>query len=397
MRIACLVPSISRNAGGAYESVLHLCQSLYSLPETEVQVLGMLDENTNHDQSSWAPLTTHIFAVQGPPQFGYAPGLKERLYDLDADILMTHGLWMYPTLVALAWHRRTGRPFLMNPHGMLDAWAINHSYWKKRIVAFLHEDSVLRKAACIRALCPSEAGSIRAYGLRNPICVIPNGVNQKDEHAVKPRPKGPKVLLYLGRIHPKKGLSQLLRAWAAARRRPGERDDWNLKIVGWSQGDHEQELKDLVQHLGISESVTFSGPLFGQAKTSAYYEADAFILPSFSEGLPMAVLEAWSHQLPVLITPQCNLPEGLQTGAALRVEVEIGSLTQGLETLFSMTDEARTLMGRLGRELVSKRFNWPQIGGQMNAVCQWLLGKAGPPACLLSNERNVALHEPSLV
>src|SRR5476651_1830242 len=123
---------------------------------------------------------------------------------------MTHGLWMYPTMVALAWHQRTRRPFIINPHGMLDSWAINNSYWKKRIAGFFHENAGLRKAACLRALCPSEASSIRAYGLRNPICVIPNGMDLPGESVASPPPwegrvaVGRKILLYLGRIHPKK-------------------------------------------------------------------------------------------------------------------------------------------------------------------------------------------------
>src|SRR5260221_10201895 len=121
---------------------------------------------------------------------------------------LVHGLWMYPTGVALAWHRRTGRPFVVNPHGMLDPWAVNNSCWKKRFVSFFRENSSLRHAACLRALCESEAGSIRAYGLRNPICVIPNGIDLPGGSVTLPLPgegrggAGRNVLLYLGRIHP---------------------------------------------------------------------------------------------------------------------------------------------------------------------------------------------------
>src|SRR5882724_11814378 len=105
MKIACLIASVSRNAGGAFESVRRLCQSLNSLPGTEVHVLGTLDQHTREDVSSWEPLPMHIFPVHGPRQFGYAPRLKKKLFELDADIVLTHGLWMYPTGIALTWHR----------------------------------------------------------------------------------------------------------------------------------------------------------------------------------------------------------------------------------------------------------------------------------------------------
>ena len=381
-----------------------LCQSLSSHPGTEVHVLGMADEYAQDDVSHWAPLSTHVFPVCGPRDFGYAPRLKERLFELDVDILLSNGLWMYPTMVALAWHRRTQRPFMIHPHGMLDPWAVNNSYWKKRIAGFFHENASLRKAACIRALCQSEASSVRAYGLRNPICVIPNGTDLPGECVWKIPPwdgrltAGRKVLLYLGRIHPKKGLRSLLHAWGVLRKQHSlQTDDWDLIIAGWNQNGHEQELKKLAHQLGITASVHFSGPQFGHAKSAAYQHADAFILPSASEGLPMAVLEAWAHRLPVLMTPQCHLPEGFDAGAALCAEPEVASIVQGLETLFSMNQADRERMGHRGRQLVAKRFIWSEIGAQMHDVCRWLLGEAGQPECLLTDKRNIPIHEPSLV
>jgi poly(glycerol-phosphate) alpha-glucosyltransferase len=404
MKIACLIASVSRKAGGLHESVRRLCQSLDSHPGTEVHVLGMADEYTRDDVSNWAPLPTHVFPVRGPRDFGYAPRLKEKLFELDADVLMTHGLWMYPTMVALAWHQRTRRPFIINPHGMLDSWAINNSYWKKRIAGFFNENAGLRKAACIRALCQSEASSIRAYGLRNPICVIPNGMDLSGESVTTSAPWGGKVavgrkaLLYLGRIHPKKGLRHLLRAWALLRkRRFTQTEDWDLVIAGWNQNGHEQELKNLAHRLGIAASVHFPGPQFAQAKTAAYHHADAFVLPSVSEGLPMVVLEAWSHQLPVVMTPQCHLPEGFEAGAAICTEPEVASIVETLEILFSMDQADRKRMGYRGHQLVAERFGWSKIGTQMHEVCQWLLGEANRPDCLLTEKTNSPIHEPSLV
>ena len=172
--------------------------------------------------------------------------------------------------------------------------------------------------------------------------------------------------MYLGRIHPKKGLVNLLRAWASVAR-PQSSDfcplssDWTLTIAGWDQGGHEAELKRLATELEIPWrdcreapsplrgeggrkpdevdfsisafqrfSVFFLGPLFGAEKAAAYRSCDAFILPSFSEGLPMVVLEAWAYGKPVLMTPECNLPEGFAVSAAIRIETNPKALREDL-------------------------------------------------------------------
>src|SRR5271156_849686 len=146
MTIACLISSLSRKAGGLHHSVRRLSQSLGNSESVQIHVLGMADEYTQEDHESWAPLQTHAFPSYGPRQFGCAPGLTRKLLALNPDIVLVHGLWMYPTLAALAWHRRTRRPFIVNPHGMLDPWAVNNCLWRKRLAGFFYENRSLRKA-----------------------------------------------------------------------------------------------------------------------------------------------------------------------------------------------------------------------------------------------------------
>jgi poly(glycerol-phosphate) alpha-glucosyltransferase len=137
--------------------------------------------------------------------------------------------------------------------------------------------------------------------------------------------------------------------------------------------------------LGIERDVAFVGPQFRERKAAGFSHADAFILPSFSEGQPMAVLEAWAYQLPVVMTPSCNLPEGFEAGAALRVSPEPKDIARGLRELFDMGDHQRHEMGRRGKELVARRFSWTEIGVQMLAMNQWVLGGGPAPACLWSD------------
>jgi glycosyltransferase involved in cell wall biosynthesis len=298
-------------------------------------------------------------------------------------------LWKYCSVASQRWHRRTGRPYVVHSHGMLEPWALRNARWKKRIAALLYEDRHLDGAACLRALCEAEARSIRAYGMRNPICVIPNGINLPEfsdsskfegENGPFHNSEGQKVLLYLGRLHSKKNVVNLVRAWnQVLSSHDSTRNEWVLAIAGWDQAGYEGELKNVMSDYGLSASVSFLGPLFGREKDAAYRACDAFILPSLSEGLPMTVLEAWAHAKPVLMTPECNLPEGFAAGAALQIGTSPEEIAAGLRQMVEMSDDDRRKMGDRGHTLVSTRFSWRQIGEQMRSVYEWVIGGGAPP------------------
>jgi glycosyltransferase involved in cell wall biosynthesis len=384
MKTVCVMDSISRANGGIFEAERKLQQSLLAQTGIDVEVLGLRDSHTDADRAAWHPLLPMTLPVRGPGAFGYAPGLAGALTRIDADLAYSVGLWKFPSLAVLRWATRTRKPYMVAPHGMLDAWALRNSGAKKKVAAWLFQNAQLRHATCLRALCASEAESMRAYGLTNPICVIPNGIDLPEETPpAAPRPAlfpaDKKVLLYLGRLHPKKGLVPLLAAWSEAR---AQGPDWLLAIAGWDQSGHEAELKQQAAALGITDSVRFMGPQFGAAKDACYRACDAFVLPSYSEGLPMVVLEAWAHAKPVLMTPACNLPEGLSHHAALSAEPTAESLAAGLRQIFGLSTGDLQIMGGQGRALVQKRFAWPQLAGEMASVYRWMLGAGPRPACV---------------
>ena len=320
MRVGFLVGSVSRQAGGLFQSVRGLAKAVASANE-EVRVFGIRDEQSAVDLQEWQPLSVQTFRPR-LRAWGYSNELVPAMLDADLDILSVHGLWKYCSVASQRWHRQTGRPYVVHPHGMLESWAVRNAMWKKRIAALLYENQHLRRAACLRALTEAEAQSIRSYGLRNPICVIPNGVDLPDlrESKAKSQSTNRKTLLYLGRLHPKKNISNLIRAWNETfKSQRSSGDGWVLAIAGWDQSGYEAQLRQLTADLGLQTSVIFLGPQFGADKSECYRACDAFILPSLSEGLPMAVLEAWALAKPVLMTPECNLPEGFEANAALRI------------------------------------------------------------------------------
>jgi glycosyltransferase involved in cell wall biosynthesis len=326
----------------------------------------------------------------GPKAFGFSRKLECQLAaETKADtVIHTHGLWMHPGIVARRVSRYAGSPLVISPHGMLEPWALENSRWKKRLAAWLFEYKNLRSAGCLHALCKAEARNIRSYGLRNPVAVIPNGVDLADFSSLppyeaierdNPRLRGKKRMLFLSRIHPKKGLPHLLRAW---QKLASQFPDWRLLVAGSDQLGHESELKKLTSELGLLTSVMFLGPLYGETKKDALAGADIFVLPSFSEGFSMAVLEGAACGLPVMLTPQCNFPELAAAKGAVEVQPDVESCESGLRLLLSLSQDERKAMGLRGRELIQKAYTWPGIAARMIDVYAWLLRQGPKPDCV---------------
>jgi len=453
-------------AGGGIPPVIRALAAEYRQRQMDCVVAGLADPT---GALPAFPVDWPVLAgrIAGPAAFGYSPELARQMRErVQKDsVIHVHGLWMYPGWLARKLCAETGAVRIVSPHGMLEPWALQNSRWKKRLAAWAFENQNLRTASCLHALCATEAENFRHYGLKNPIVIIPNGIDLpeignaetlktetlKYQSSEIPSPigrvtacvppcapdplsvcqhvsmsaftGGRKVLLYLGRIHPKKGLVNLLRAWAEIRKaESGKRkaEEWVLAIAGWDKGGHEDELKRLATELEIpwadvrgkaeklkteirkgesaqsqeretnfriSEfqhvSVLFVGPQFNEDKVACYRNCDAFILPSFSEGLPMVILEAWAHGKPVLMTPECNLPEGFAANAAIRIEPSTGSIAEGLEELFRLSSSDLSSLGSNGRKLVRERFTWDIVGSQLRNVSAWLVGGGARPECVV--------------
>jgi poly(glycerol-phosphate) alpha-glucosyltransferase len=387
MKIALVSTSISRNNGGVSEVEKKMAQMLLNVPDIEVQIYALRDKQTMNDLPSWNPLKPVIFDFVGPSSFAYSPKFVSALKHSGADLIHLHGLWQYTSIAAL----RSNIPYITTIHGMLDQWAIKNSWLKKFLASLLYEKSALKNAKCLHAITEQEYIDIRNFGLTNPVCIIPNGIDlpqnigllkEQDPVWKHKIDDNKKILLYLGRLHPKKGLTNLIKAWQQFILK-NKKNDWNLIIAGWDQGGYEKKLINLSKDLNLRDTIHFIGPQFGKNKELVFAHADAFILPSFSEGLPMVVLEAWSYQLPVLMTRQCNLPEGFKANAAFEITTSIEEIVKGLEYLFHCSEEDLSNIGDAGRNLVSANFNWHSVIERMSRVYKWIIGESEIPESII--------------
>lgn len=332
MKVAFLSPSLSRIAGGIFEIERELALALDRAPDIAVSAYGIWDDQSEPDRASWGDVPVHYGALKGPAGFGYSPQLRDAYMRCDADITHLHVMWMYPSLLARNWHRESGKPYVTTANGMLEPWAQKNSAVKKRLAAICYERSALREMACLHVNTPAELASARAFGVSGPACIIPNGVTLPTPTApttAAPRAvqeakaQGSRILLYLGRLHPKKNLVATLQAFIAL---APTHPDWHFVAAGWGPDPYIETLQTEALASGFSDRIHFPGPTFGAAKEALFAIADAFVLASHSEGFPMAVLEAFASSLPVAMTPMCNLEIGFDAGAAVKIDTTAGDI-----------------------------------------------------------------------
>lgn len=327
---------------------------------------------------------------------GHLPGLgdcrvADQLRAQHPDLLHMHGLWQFPT--RLAGLMEAECPVVIAPHGMLDPWALARHRWKKAPVWHLWERRTLERARCLHALSSSEVCSIRALGFRGPVAILPNGTPSVDrsQPQLPPPwsdrvPAGERVLLFLGRLHSKKGVAPLLEAWSRLGQE-ARRQGWWLALVGPEEPLHRLRRQGSA---GLDRCLVV-GPHFDSDKEACLAAASAFVLPSLSEGLPMSALEAMSWRLPVLLSPACNLPEAYAAGAALKVEPTADDLERVIRQLLHRPELELETMGARGMALVEAQFSWPRVAAMTAELYGWLLGAAACPA-FVDREAGGSLH-----
>lgn len=370
----------SRKAGGLYNSVRNLAKNIIALNGCDMCILSHNDEYSKDDIYAYEGIPMKFYKIYGPSNFSFTLNLYSQLKKISPLIIHQQGIWTFTSFVNLLYRMNHSVKCIISPRGMLDPWAVKNSRWKKVIIGRLFEYRNLRIANCIHALCLSEYESIRKFGLTNPVAVIPNGISLPENPQYN-RNHEKKILLYIGRIHPKKGLKELILGLAKIKEyNPNLFNLWEVHIAGWDQNGHINELKNLVEVHNLKDDVVFLGSLYGEAKEKELCYANAFILPSFSEGLPMSVLEAWAFELPVIMTEYCNIPEGFKNRCAIRIDPSPESISKNLISFFQMSDSERTLMGKNGGILVRESFTWDVIAKQTLELYNYLLKKGDKPS-----------------
>lgn len=368
-----IVPTINREASGPSYSVSRLCQSLRNSGHpTKLAVLEPLP--TGYEGEF---VTAFPYGL-GPKRLGFSPKMK-RWLRTDASsgqthILHNHSLWMATNVYPAKAVRNTTCKLVVSPRGTLSTTALKRSALLKKTLWPFILTPAIRTATAFHATSEQEYHDIRKQGLRQPVAIIPNGIDVPVYVSKEPLPL--RQLLFLGRIHPVKGIDLLLRAWAAVQQ---QHTNWQLVIAGPDEGGYLAKMQKLARELKL-ERCEFVGALYGEKKWRAYQKADLYVLPTHTENFGITVAEALAAGTPVITTKGAPW-QGLETQrTGWWIDIGVAPLIATLDQALGLPPEILEQKGLLGRDWMTQDFSWHTIANDMSAFYDWLIngGKIPP-------------------
>lgn len=296
----------------------------------------------------------------------------------ETDVIHGHGFYVYPNWAVGGRAISKRKPLVYHPHGMFEPWILQRSRWKKRLVSFLFENQNMHHCRLWRALTVREANQIRQQGFTAHIVVAPNGVRLEDYDACPPtdganglplpnRALERKRLVFMARLHPKKGLDLLVPAWARLKEHHSQ---WELLIAGPDEDGYRATVENMIRQFDVASGTTLVGPVTGAAKRALLKSADLFVLPSYSEGFPVSVLEAMACRVPVIGTDGCNFAELQTEGGGWLCTADADSVYKALREALQSSAAERKERGQTARKLVEQRYTWPAITATIRDGCR---------------------------
>jgi glycosyltransferase involved in cell wall biosynthesis len=266
-------------------------------------------------------------------------------------------------------------PLVISPNGMLEPWALQYHRWRKWFAWHLFQKRWLQAASMIHAASQKEADSIQNLEINKPIAIIPNGtiipemVSRRGQKSIKKR------ILFLSRIHPSKGLINLVKVMKKL-----NLQDWELIIAGYDENEHQQEVEAAVRNAGLKGTVQFPGPIDNELKWEFYSNGDLFILPSFSENFGIVVAEALAMGIPVITTTRTPWKDLKRYNCGWWVDPTVEKLSEALLEATNLSDQQRKEMGERGRNLVKEKYTWRAVAKEMINLYTYILTEKSQPA-----------------
>lgn len=308
---------------------------------------------------------------------------SQKKYIKRYDLIHQHGLFLPISLLSKSTDNKT--KVIISPHGFLEPEKMIVSHFKKHLALSLFEKKNISNANAFMACSLKEAHSLREYGIKQPIAIVPNGISpsfvssKKLNSKIKPSFKRKynindksKVLLFLSRIHPFKGLDLFIDSIISVAD-DFRANQWIFVVAGIDELSHEEELKLKVSKNKLDDIVRFIGPQYGKDKLEALDSADCFVLPSKGENFGIVVIEALARGLPVIATQTTPWDELTSSNCGWWVQRTIPSFISVLHELFVADESLLTQMGLNGIKLVENKYTWPMISNQTVNFYNWVL------------------------
>ena len=369
MRILHYIPSIDRESGGVGSYMQLLAKPLGEIVELHVATHRSehelpLENCTIHYIDHW----THYRQMKRQ----WAALLDQ----INPDVVHVNCCWQPESAIVQKWSSRRGFKSVYSPHGMLEPWIMKRHYWTRKVPALLlYQKAAIRNSDVIHATAESEREHLLALGYNKNVAVIANGIDV-DQIQMKNSWRCTKTLLFLSRVHVKKGIELLINAVAELK---DQMQGYRVLIAGEGDNEYIAELKALAKEKGVDGIVDFVGGVYGDDKWQLYRQADVFVLPTYSENFGIVVTEALASGTPVITTTGTPWEEIQTKHCGWWVPCAQDDITYALQSALNVTDNKLELLGRNGRELMEQRYSVTSIAHQMKTLYEWILGKTDKP------------------
>ena len=377
VKVLHVIPSVAARDGGPSRAVIEMCQALRRngvetlIATTDADGPDQLDVATGQP-TSYRETPVIFFHRQATESFKYSRSLAQWLdqHIADFDLVHIHAVFSHASMAAAKACRKKDVPYIVRPLGTLDPWSLKQKQWKKDLFWHLGVKQMLHQADAIHYTTVGEKEAAEAsLGLKRGV-VVPLGIDEtlligtREEEA--PLWIGPYILV-LSRLHPKKGLEVLVRAFLSVVQKP-EFESWNLLLAGEGEAGYVSSLKNLVKTNGGNGNVVFTGWLEGDKRDNTLRHASLLALTSYQENFGLCVVEALGCGVPVLLSPHVNIADDVErAGAGWVSPVNIAALEQALTDSLRDQNE-RTKRGRAGQKFVREQFNWDSIAGNLTKL-----------------------------
>jgi glycosyltransferase involved in cell wall biosynthesis len=347
MKVIHYIESIDKTAGGTTEYMRLLSNALKSnidlvvatgLSASPIEIEGIKIQFFDNKILRWFSLLNEF---------------RSFLEKENPDIVHINGIWTPQNWGFQKVAQELGIKVVLSPHGMLEPWILAHNPWKKKLGLFLYQNKAIHRAAHIHVTALMEKETIRNLGYKNELTIIPNGIDLS-EIKKKKELYGTKKVIFLSRIHPKKGIELLLEAWRAT-----NTQGWSLEIAGNGDANY---IQNLTQSAIDISNVHFVGAKYGEEKWDFLRSADVMVLPTHSENFGIVVAEALAVGVPVITTKGTPWEDLNLNNCGWWIDLSVSNLSSTLTTVFIKDTIELKELGQNGMKLIEDKYNINKIG-----------------------------------
>lgn len=364
MKIIHYIPSIDRTAGGTSTYMQVLAKGLGELAEVHIIT------HTSENPLAMENCMVHYVPEYNPFKGAWRKRVAEMMEEVRPDIVHVNCCWMPACAAVQRIAQKHGYKVVLTPHGMLEPWIIKRHYWTRKVPALLlYQKAAVRKADCIQSTAESERDNLLKLGYNFNIKVVKLGIDA-DGIEMKRSWKKTRQILFLSRVHVKKGINFLIEAAAVLR---SELQGYKILVAGEGDADYVAEMKRMIENNGLQDIVQLIGGVYGDEKWRLFQTSDFFVLPTHSENFGLAIAESLASGTPVITTVGTPWHDLNDTNSGAWIEIGTQPLVETLRKFLALSDGELEAMGRNGRRLIEEKYSAHVMAKEMMEVYETLI------------------------